>query len=120
VGSLLRSASVGRERSTATPPAALIKLRESASKSKARRQGGRRRQGPAGHAGRGFGAGTEENRSDDNTRDRRFRSRRATGAREAAVLPSPFQGVPSLYGPAQIPCLFPRAASRSGLKGAAE
>ena len=42
MGSLLRSASVGRERSTATPPAALIKLRESASKSKARRQGGPR------------------------------------------------------------------------------
>ena len=39
---LLRSATVGRERPTATPPAALIKLRESASKLKARRQGGPR------------------------------------------------------------------------------
>ena len=65
---LLRSATVGRERPTATPPPALIKLRQSASKSKARRQGGRRRQGPAGHAGRGFGAGTEENRSDGERR----------------------------------------------------
>ena len=92
--SLLRSASVGRERPTATPAAALplIKLRESASKSDqklddstrgvaAQRKAGRRRQGPARHAG-------PLARRRDGTGGESERRRHGIADSSAAVLPA--------------------------------
>ena len=94
VDSLLRSASVGRERPTATPAAALplIKLRESASKSDqklddstrgvaAQRKAGRRRQGPARHAG-------PLARRRDGTGGESERRRHGIADSSAAVLPA--------------------------------